>query len=184
MMQEPIDILPQATDELKWYALVTRSRHEKQVRERLEKKGLEAYLPTRKVLRQWCDRKRFVEQPLFTCYVFIRMTWRQELQALQTDGVARFVRFNKQLAVVRDKEIENIKCLLNNDTETEIVPYIGIGRMVRIKRGPLKGVDGVIENHRSGYRLLLSVKALNQSMAVEINMQDVEECEAVQEFAD
>jgi transcription antitermination factor NusG len=112
------------------------------------------------------------------------MTWRQELLALQTDGAARFIRFNRQLAVVQDLEIENIKRLLKNDIETEIVPYIPLGRTVRIKRGPLHSLEGVIENHRSGYRLLLSVKALNQSMAVEIDMQDVEEIEAVDVMED
>ena len=112
---EPID-----RDGLKrWYALYTRSRHEKKVDYQLREKGIESYLPLQRVLRKWSDRKKWVEEPLFRCYVFVHVDPANRLRALQTFGVVRFVTFSDEPAVVRDDEIENIRRILRESPDAE-----------------------------------------------------------------
>ena len=96
----------------KWIAVYTRPRHEKTVAQELEKKGIESYLPLLKERRKWSDRKKWVEFPIFRSYVFARTEIKNVLYVLQTPGVTKIVRFNKDIAIVQDNEIKAIKLMI------------------------------------------------------------------------
>ena len=157
-----------------WYALVTRSRHEKRVSARLGQKGIAHYLPLRITVRQWCDRRRRIEEPLFRCYLFVHIALKNRFDVLQTDGAVRLVEFNGTPARVRDYEIEAIRKYLKQDPDPEIVPYIAEGTPVTIMRGPFAGYRGVIEHHRGVKRVLVSITAIRHSLPLEIEAADLE----------
>jgi len=156
-----------------WYALYIKSRHEKKVDKQLLDKGIESYLPLRKVLRQWSDRKKWVEEPLFRCYVFIRVTERDRLRALQTYGSVRVVSFNGKPARVRDEEIENIRLILREVENVEPCPAVEVGDVVEVTRGPLRGQRGRLEQVRDGHRLVVTIDSIHQALRFNIDILDV-----------
>jgi len=156
-----------------WYALYTKSRHEKKVDKQLLDKGIESYLPLRKVLRQWSDRRKWVEEPLFRCYVFIRVTGRDRLEALQTYGSVRVVSFNGKPAMVRDEEIENIRLILREVENVEPCPAVVVGDVVEVTRGPLRGQRGRLEQVRDGHRLVVTIDSIHQALRFNIDVMDV-----------
>lgn len=160
-----------------WYALVTKSRHEKRVSARLNQKGIVHYLPLRTRVRQWCDRRRRIEEPLFRCYLFVHIVLKNRFDVLQTDGAVRLVEFDGAPARIRDFEIEAIKKYLKQDPDPEIVPYIAEGTPVTITRGPFAGYSGVMEHHRGVKRVLVSIAAIRHSLPLEIEATDLEQCE-------
>lgn len=100
-------------DEKVWMVLYTRPRYEKKVDLKLTAKGIESYCPTRKVEKQWSDRKKIIEEVIFRSYVFVRINEKDSLSVLETDGVMNFIYFCKKPAVIRDEEIDIIKKFLN-----------------------------------------------------------------------
>jgi transcriptional antiterminator RfaH len=104
-----------------WYAVYTKSRTEKVVSKMLHIEGIEHYLPLQKVLRQWSDRKKWVEEPLIRSYIFVRISDSKEyFRTIQTQGVVKFITFEGQAASIPDQQIENIKLLLASETELEV----------------------------------------------------------------
>ena len=101
--------------EERWYAIYTKSRNEKKVALNLQEKGIEVYLPLLKTLKQWSDRKKWVEEPLFRSYLFVRILDKNYLEVLQTDGVVRFITFRQERVPVPDQQIEAVKAYLNED---------------------------------------------------------------------
>lgn len=152
-----------------WYALYTRSRWEKKVDHQLHDKGIGSYLPLRGVLRQWSDRKKLVEEPLFRCYVFIHANARERLGALQTYGAVRIVTFNGKPAVVRDEEIENIKNILREKPQVESCPKVSKGDLVEIVSGPLSGLRGRLEEIRGEHRLVVSIDSIHQALRFNVD---------------
>ncbi|MEX1135858.1 MAG: UpxY family transcription antiterminator, partial [Balneolales bacterium] len=128
---------------MNWFVLYTRPRFEKKVVKELEENGYEAYLPLRKELRQWSDRKKWVEEPLFRGYVFIKTEIKWLSVATQISGVAAPITFNGKPAEVREDEIKTIgRILAGPDAyHVEEVSFIK-GEMVEITEGPLKGLTG------------------------------------------
>ncbi|MFH1941488.1 MAG: UpxY family transcription antiterminator [bacterium] len=156
-----------------WYALYTRSRHEKKVERQLSDKGIDSYLPMRKVLRRWSDRKKWVEEPLFGCYVFIHADAMKRYQAVQTYGSVRIVHFNGQPAVVRDEEIDNIRRILSEVPSAESCPAVSVGDAVEIIRGPLTGFQGTLEEIRHEKRFVVSIPSIRQALRFNIDGMDV-----------
>ena len=114
---------PNHKSDLRWYAIYTKSRNEKKVALNLQEKGIEVYLPLLKTLKQWSDRKKWVEEPLFRSYLFVRILDKNYLEVLQTDGVVRFITFRQERIPVPDQQIEAVKAYMNEDNRLNIAEF-------------------------------------------------------------
>ncbi len=157
-----------------WWAIYTRHQHEKVVAEMLELKGLDVFLPLYQSLRRWKDRKKLLTLPLFPCYVFVRGSFNRRLQVLTTPGVHMILSHGERAAVIPEEEIEAIRRSVEGSYRVEPHPFLKCGERVRVSRGSLEGVEGILVRKKSLYRLVLSVNMLAQSVAVEIDASDVE----------
>jgi len=157
----------------RWYALRTRSRHEKLVRDRLEAQGIEELLPTVKRLSQWKDRKKEVEVPLFSGYCFARFAWPDRLAAQKISGVVEIVGGGDRPEPIPDEEIEALKTLMASTLRYDAHPYLHEGMAVEVVRGPLQGVHGILLRKDKRHRLVISVHLIQQAAAVEIYDSDV-----------
>ena len=162
-----------------WYALYTRSRHEKKVERQLDDKGIESYLPLRKVLHQWSDRKKWVEEPLFRCYVFVHVNAKDRLRALQTYGAVRVVSFNGKPAVVKEVEIEKIRRILREIPTVESCLNVKEGDIVEIVRGPLVGLRGRLVQIRNEHRLVMAIDSIHQALRFNVDAADVKAVEGM-----
>ena len=159
-----------------WYAVQTRSRHEKVVAYRLEEQGIPTFLPTVREEHRWSDRKKIVELPLFSCYVFVKCAPNNEerLRVCRTDGVFQIIGVQGVGTPIPQEQIDAIQTLLANKLPFAAYPFLKIGQRVRIKSGALAGVEGVLVA-RSGERMLvISIDVIQRSMAVRIEGYDVE----------
>lgn len=156
----------------RWYALRTRSRHEKLVRDRLSGEGVEQLLPTVKRLNQWKDRKKEVEAPLFSGYCFARFSWDNRNQVLKLSGVVEIVGSGRA-EPIPDEEIDAIKQLMSSTLRYDSHPYLHEGMAVEVKRGPLEGLKGILLRKQKPYRLVIAVNLIRQAAAVEIDAADV-----------
>jgi transcription antitermination factor NusG len=161
------------TTGLHWYALRTRSRHEKVVRDQLMHQGIEPLLPTVKRLSQWKDRKKEVEVPLFSGYCFVRFHSDQKMPVLKTAGVVDIVGGGHRPEPIPDEEITAIQTLMTSVLPYDPHPYLQEGMKVEVVRGPLQGVQGILLRKDKRHRLILGVRIIQQAAAVEINVGDV-----------
>lgn len=161
------------TTGLHWYALRTRSRHEKVVRDQLMHQGIEPLLPTVKRLSQWKDRKKEVEVPLFSGYCFVRFHSDQKMPVLKTAGVVDIVGGGHRPEPIPDEEITAIQTLMTSVLPYDPHPYLLEGMKVEVVRGPLQGVQGILLRKDKRHRLILGVRIIQQAAAVEINVGDV-----------
>ncbi len=146
-----------------WYALYTRPRHEKKVYEQLEEKGVESFLPMTKELRQWKDRRRWVEIPVFSGYVFINIDLRNRVYALQTHGVVRLVGFGGEPASIPEWQINQLKQVIENSEFIRPETYLKTGDYVEITQGPLSGVRGYLRETRGESRIAIMIDGIYQS---------------------
>jgi transcription termination/antitermination protein NusG len=158
---------------LHWYALRTRSRHEKIVRDQLLNQGIEPLLPTVKRLSQWKDRKKEIEVPLFSGYCFVRFNSEQKLPVLKTIGVVDIVGGGQRPEPIPDEEISAIQTLMASVLPYDPHPYLQEGMKVEVVRGPLQGVQGILLRKEKRHRLILGVRLIQQAAAVEIDTADV-----------
>jgi len=160
--------------EIKWYAVHTRPRWEKKVAGILHKKGIEFYCPLNKILRQWADRKKFVFEPLFTGYVFIRSTEEEHLKVKQTAGVINIVYWLGKPAVVKDAEIDAIKKFLDNYNNVQVQKtQININDKVRIIHGPLIYLEGHVMNIMK-HSIKILLPSLGFAMIAQLEYSSVE----------
>src|ERR1700761_2234968 len=153
----------------KWYPVYTKARAEKKAWEALTKKGVEAYLPLHKQLKQWSDRKKWVEEPLIKSYLFVYITEYEQAEVLMTKGIARFIYFSNKIASMPDKQIEELKLLMASPYELEVTEEdLQVGEKIIIKAGPLKGIIGEIISYRSQKQLLLRFENLGCSIIVNV----------------
>jgi transcription antitermination factor NusG len=160
-------------NDLHWYALRTRSRHEKIVRDQLANQGIEPLLPTVKRLSQWKDRKKEIEVPLFSGYCFVRFASDHKLSVLKTIGVVDIVGSGHRPEAIPDEEIAAIKTLMTSVLPYDPHPYLHEGMQVEVVRGPLQGVHGILLRKEKRHRLVLGVRLIQQAAAVEIDVNDV-----------
>jgi transcription antitermination factor NusG len=158
---------------LRWFALRTRSRHEKLVRDRLTGQGIEQLLPTIKRLSQWKDRKREIEAPLFSGYCFARFAWPDRLAVQKISGVVEIVGGGDRPESIPDEEIEALKTLMASTLRYDSHPYLHEGMTVEVVRGPLQGVHGILLRKEKRHRLVIAVHLIQQAAAVEIDVSDV-----------
>lgn len=160
----------------KWFAVQTRARHEKVVVQRLSDKGVTTFLPLVRQVHRWSDRRKTVDLPLFSCYVFAKLAPRNDecLRVLLVDGVLRFVGPRGQATPIPDEQIDTIRTLVEEQLPYCFHPFLKIGQRVRVRGGALDGVEGILVS-RSGERtLVVSVNAIDRSLAVRIEGYDVE----------
>ena len=158
---------------LAWYAIWTRSRHEQVVREQIERKGVEVFLPTITRWSRWKDRKKKLDWPLFPGYCFARFEARERLPILKCNGVVTIVSFDGEPVPVPDVEIDSIRRLVTSELQYDPCPLIREGTMVEVMHGPLKGVVGRLVRKGSHARLVLSVDLIGQAVSVEVDAADV-----------
>ncbi|MFB0518081.1 MAG: transcription termination/antitermination protein NusG [Acidobacteriota bacterium] len=164
----------------KWYAVYTRSRHEFKVDHRLSEKQFETFLPVVKSLRRWKNRKKYIERPLFSGYLFLRCQIDDDkyLEILKTSGVVRVLGNNKkELSPLPDEEIESIRILTEKKSTINYYPYVKEGEMVEIVNGPLTGAKGILIR-RELYKstVVVSVHLLGRSISVEVDSCDMMAC--------
>lgn len=165
-------------DEKHWHALYVRSRAERKVLYQLEEKGIEAYLPMITRIKQWSDRKKKVEEPLFKSYVFVHNSLRQHYDVLSVYGVVRFVTFEHEAVVVPDKQIIAIKKYIDDPLEDENVvnnnEELKVGQQVRITNGVLQGLIGRLVSVNNKRRLIVYIESVGKVIPVSISRAKVE----------
>jgi len=163
------------TNNINWFVLVTRSRHEKKCEQLLQKKGFEVFLPLQKVMREWSDRKKEIEVPLFSGYLFIRFDNSMRIDVLNTPGIVCFVRYNQQDAVIPESQIQAINIALQNVKNIEVVDQgFAQGQEILIQSGPFKGQFGQIIQYKSKRKILVSIDAIGKALIIEIGKTQVE----------
>jgi len=171
---QPGAVLPADCLELRWYAAYTCANHEKRVREQLEQRCVESFLPVYETIRRWKDRRMRLQLPLFPGYLFVRMTLVDRMRVLQVPSVVRLVGFNGQLSALRDEEIDSLKQGLAGGVRAEPYPFLTVGRRVRVKRGPFEGIQGILLRRKGKLRLVLSVELIMRSVVIDVDAADVE----------
>jgi transcription antitermination factor NusG len=157
-----------------WYAIWTRSRHEQVVREQLERKHIEAFLPTITRWSRWKDRKKKIDWPLFPGYCFAKFDADAALPVLKCTGVVNIVSFEGKPAPIPAYELDSIRLLIGSELQYDPCPMIQEGMMVEVVHGPLRGVIGrLMRKEALKARLVLSVDLIGQAVSVEVDAADV-----------
>ena len=157
-----------------WYAVCTRHQHERIAARILECKGFEVFLPLYQERRRWKDRIKEIDVPLFPGYLFIRDGLERWLPILSTHGVGNVVNCGGRPAAIPFSEIEGIRRIVESPLRVEPHPFLKSGDRVRVKYGPIAGVEGILLRKKNIARLVLSVEMLGKSAAVEVDATDVE----------
>lgn len=162
-------------NEARWYALYTRSRHEKLVDQELDKKGIETFLPLRKITRNWSDRKKLIEEPLFAGYLFVKFPLKDRWTVLNTTGAVRLIGKSAADPIeVPEKELFTIRQFIEEEIQVDPFPYLKEGERVYIRSGPFKGTEGFIVRKDNHCRLVISLDMLMQSVSIMIDQSCVE----------
>lgn len=163
-------------DQTRWYAVRTRSRHEKLVARQLESQGIRAFLPVVTKISNWSDRRKEVELPLFSGYAFVRLDHASSdrVRVLQTQGVVNFVGVQGAGIPIPDQEIENINTLLASKVSYQERPYLQVGQRVRVSGGALDGVEGILAAENNDRSLVISVGLIQRSISVRVTGYNVE----------
>lgn len=167
-----------------WYAVCTRHQHEKSAARVLEYKEFEVFLPLYKVRRRWQDRYKEISLPLFPGYLFVKEGLDRWLRILNTPGVCNILSSGGRPAVIPHPEIEGIRRIVESTLRIEPHPFLKSGDRVRVKYGPLAGVEGLLLRKKNSARLILSVGMLGKSAAVEVDATDVERISRVETGSD
>lgn len=156
--------------DMKWYALYTNPRAEKKVAASLTLHGYENYLPLQVTLKQWSDRKKKVEEPLFKSYLFVKTELSREYYPiLAIPGVVKFVRIGPQIVPIRDEVIDAVKISLMHYSEIELKPItLALNKEVEIIAGPLKGARGLVVEQSNGQYFAINIEQLGTSMQVKV----------------
>ena len=161
-------------DAQKWFALTAKHQHEPTVARLLGAKGFEVFQPTYAEVRRWKDRKKVLDLPLFPGYVFFCGALERRVEVLSTPGVFSIVTFGDTAAEISREEIEAIRRAAQNRMELQPHPFLTVGDRVRVVRGPLAGVSGILRRLKDKSHLVLSIELLGRSAAVEIDAEIVE----------
>ncbi len=157
-----------------WYAVYTSANHERRVAQQLGLRGIEHFLPEYESVRKWKDRKIRLQMPLFPGYLFVHMALGSRLQVLQVPGVARLVGFNGTPTPLPAEDLLRVRDLLSRGFAAEPHPLLRVGRRVRVTRGPLAGLEGVIVRRKNRSRLVISFELIERAISVEVSWSCVE----------
>jgi transcription antitermination factor NusG len=174
MLSESMTVTENHVSDSSWYALYTRHQHEKMVDQVLTNKGFSTFLPLCATTHNWKDRTKSLTLPLFPCYVFLKGGIERRLQILTTPGIYGLVSSAGQPAAIPDVEIEAIRRVVESGVRVEAHPYLKCGNWVRVKSGPLTGIEGILVRKKNISRLVLSVEILGTAAAIEVAAFQVE----------
>jgi transcription antitermination factor NusG len=174
--ERPAAYTPVVDSAPRWYAIHTRSRHEKRVAARLQEQGITTFVPFTTEVRQWSDRRKLVDLPLFSCYAFVNVSSLSETRntIVRTDGVLGFVGFCGGAAPIPDVEIENVRTLLDGAVPFTSYPFLKVGQRLRVRGGSLDGIEGILISRNGARTLVISVEPIQRSIAVQIDQYQVE----------
>ena len=160
----------------RWYALHTRLQRENVVEQRLQERGIPTFLPKVTEVRNWSDRKKRIELPLFSGYLFVKLAPSkvERVRVLNVDGVFSFVGPRGEGTPIPEAQIEAVRALVDGRLPWSSHPFLNIGQRVRIRSGALQGVEGILVSRSGESTLVISVEAIQRSMAVRIEGYDVE----------
>ncbi len=165
------------SNNLTWFALYTRPRFELKVEQSLKEMGLNTYLPTQKTLKEWCDRKKWITEPLFKSYCFVQIQPEKYFLPLRAYGVVHYVWFEGKPAPIRDIEIEAIKMICESNQQVEVVGYDFIkGQNIKIINGPLKGLEGEFIENKGKHNVLIRVDSINHGLLVSVSPKYIATC--------
>jgi transcription antitermination factor NusG len=157
----------QTKEHVKWYPVYTLPRNEKKAHAALVGKDIESYLPLRRQLKQWSDRKKWIEEPFIKSYLFVRIEEHQQADVLMTKGIARFIYFGGKIASMPDRQVDDLKLLLASSVDMEITEENLLpGERIVIKAGPLKGMAAEVISYRSQKQLALRLESLGCSIII------------------
>ncbi len=156
-------------DRFPWFALQVHTKHELGVADLLRGRGYAPFVPLYQCRKQWSDRIKIIDAPLFPGYLFCRLNIQNRLPVLMTPGVNQIVGYSKTPTPVDEAEISAIKVLIASGLPNQPWPFLRAGDRVHIERGPLHGLEGILLEVRGTHRLVLSVTLLQRSVAVEID---------------
>ena len=158
-----------------WYAIQTRSRHEKMVARQLEGQGVDSFLPLVAKTHRWSDRSKTVELPLFPGYAFVRTAASPEdrVSILKIPGVVNFVGAPGHATPIPESQIEAVKSFLSCELPLMNHPYLRVGQRVRVRGGSLDGVEGILVAQDEKRNLVISVEPIQRSLSVRIEGYDV-----------
>jgi len=174
MLSDPETSTKSQLFESPWYAIYTRHQHEKTVAQILTGKGFSTFLPLYATTHNWKDRTKALTLPLFPCYVFLKGGIERRLQIITTPGIYGLVSSAGQPAPIPDIEIEAIRRVVDSGTRVEIHPFLKCGSWVRVKCGPLAGIEGMLVRKKNTSRLVLNVELLGTAAAIEVAAFQVE----------
>jgi transcriptional antiterminator RfaH len=161
--------------EYHWYPVCTLYNAEKKAYEALSAKGIEAYMPLKRELRQWSDRKKWVHEPFIKSYLFVRINQQQQTEVLMTKGIVRFIYFSGKVATMPDRQIAELKLLLANESELEISDHVfEKGEEVVLKAGPLQGLRGEIVSFHSEKRFIIRIDYIGKTVVIQTSALFVE----------
>jgi len=169
-----IDELPTVSCATNWHALFIRYQHEKPVARALTSKNYEVYLPLYRSVRRWQDRTKQLWMPLFPGYLFLHGGIDRPLQILTTPGIIHIVRHGGSPAIVPQAQIDAVRKILASSSAVETHPYLARGDRVKVKSGPLAGLEGILTRKKNLVHVVISMEMLGRSAAVEIEMGNVE----------
>jgi transcription antitermination factor NusG len=158
-----------------WHVVYTRSRAEKKAEFELQQKDIETYLPLQRKLRQWSDRKKWVETPLIAGYLFVRISRKEYDIVLQTNHIVSYVRFEGKAAVIPENQIDSLKLMLNQDNiDIDIVQEsFEVGQRVEVFAGPLIGLQGKLVKIKGKSKVAIVLEQIGCSAIVEITTENI-----------
>lgn len=166
--------MAEATNRYQWYAVYTRSRGEKTAERLLKEQGIECYLPLKRELRQWSDRKKWVEVPYIASYLFVKVSQQEYHKVLASPMVSRYVFFSGKAASIPDWQIELMRSTIASDMEVAFsLDHYKKGDKIRIESAPLKGVEGEILSTEKGKKQQLLVRIGDIGMNLIISLNDM-----------
>jgi transcription antitermination factor NusG len=162
------------TPNIRWYAAAVSPRHEKVVATNLKMREVDYFLPLYRSVRRWKDRRKELDMVLFPGYVFVKVDLRYRLRVLQSPGVLSFITFQGHPVPLENSEIESLAIGLGAGLRAEPHPYLRPGRRVRIVRGPLANVEGMLVRRKERFHLVLSIDLIMRSVLLEVDEADVQ----------
>ena len=158
-----------------WYALYTKSRAEKKVLEQLTNMGIEAYLPIKKTLRQWSDRKKWVEMPVINSYIFVNIPPEDYNRVFEARGIVSYVSEKGKAAIIPNHEIEAMRRTINNQLTFDIeTSRLKKGETITVTSGPLEGIKGEVLEIRGAKKLILRISHIGYTLVVDLNEAEIE----------
>jgi transcription antitermination factor NusG len=157
-----------------WYAVYTKFQHEKSAAASLANKNIEVFLPVYRAVHRWKDRSQMVILPLFPCYAFVRINLERKLEVLRTAGVRWLVESAGRACPIPDAQIEAVRKVCSAGARVQPHPFLRIGDLVRVRGGALASTEGILVRTKNQYRVVITVELLQRSVAVEVEISNVE----------